>query len=109
MSIQNILNSLVTSGCKYDAYEPLLLERALPFLKEFDADVYIVCAGYDALASDELAQVSLLPENYESISRHIKRELGSKILFGLEGGYNLRDLPIAIERSLLPFLSKDRA
>lgn len=54
----NILNIPVPMGTTWETYEPYLTSQAIPFLKEFDADVLIVSAGYDALISDEISSVS---------------------------------------------------
>ena len=75
----------------------------MPFLKEFDPDLVIVSAGYDALASDELANVQLVPDDYRWISEILIKNFGATV-FGLEGGYNLRDLPLAVEQTLAPYL-----
>ena len=64
-SLNNICNVGVPYGCKWNAYEPLLEGRAIPFLREFEPDLLIVSAGYDALASDTLADVLIyLPIYY---------------------------------------------
>ena len=81
----------------------MLQERAVPFLKEFNPDLVIVSAGYDALASDELANVQLVPDDYRLIAEILRENFGATV-FGLEGGYNLRDLPLAVEQTLSPYL-----
>jgi acetoin utilization deacetylase AcuC-like enzyme len=35
------------------------VNESIQFLKEFNPDIVIVCAGYDALGSDEMAGVSI--------------------------------------------------
>eukprot|EP01035_Chromulina_nebulosa_P028590 gene28590-37775_t len=93
----NILNIPLKYGAKFDVYEKLLREKAIPFIKEFNPELVIICAGYDALSSDELSNILLKPDDYQSISEILKESFGSSILFGLEGGYNLRDLPLAMK------------
>lgn len=93
----------VPYGANWGVYAPLLKEKAVPFLKEFEPDLVIVSAGYDALASDELANVQLAPEDYRTIAEILNQNFGS-LVFGLEGGYNLRDLPLAVEQTLHPYL-----
>jgi len=66
-------------------------------------DLLIVCAGYDGLASDELASGGLQCQDYKTISEAIKSHFKGPVLFGLEGGYNLRDTPIAVAASIEPF------
>jgi acetoin utilization deacetylase AcuC-like enzyme len=76
-------------------------------------DVIIVCAGYDALASDELAGTSLTQSDYYQMTRLLLHRIQSlptprpKLMFGLEGGYQLREdcgpcgnFPDAVVRTL---------
>jgi len=61
----------------------------------WDPDLVIVCAGYDALDSDELASVNLNAKDYgtmtqallERVKQSSKANIG--LLLGLEGGYQL--------------------
>jgi acetoin utilization deacetylase AcuC-like enzyme len=48
--IGNIRNVPLPGGTKWDTYEPALVEKAIPFLKEFDPELVIVSAGYGALS-----------------------------------------------------------
>lgn len=72
--------------------------QALDFIcnqDEWIPDVIIVCGGYDALKSDELASVDLNAEDYgkmtEMLIRRMKHLGGEipKLMVGLEGGYQL--------------------
>ena len=84
--------------------------------------VVVVCAGYDALDSDELASVSLQARDYQRMTRQLLQHVdqvtqeasssssGSRpapvVLFGLEGGYQLSEsagggnLPQAVVETL---------
>lgn len=87
-----------TCGYK-DAFE----DRVLPFVcggddddddrEEWHPDLVIVCAGYDALDSDELASMSLTAVDYGTMTRLLRKRVGpdTKILVGLEGGYQLKE------------------
>jgi acetoin utilization deacetylase AcuC-like enzyme len=74
-----------------------LYEKALDFVcsSEWEPDVVIVCAGYDALDSDELASVSLNAQDFGRMTRRLSEHLGEAtskrpaLIFGLEGGYQL--------------------
>ena len=100
----NLLNVGIEAGSGKDVYLSALADTILPFLLHDDShspDLLIVCAGYDALASDPMANVSLQPEDFYEITRLIKDKTeGVPICLGLEGGYNLDDLPVAIEHTL---------
>lgn len=75
-----------------------LFEKALDFVckpGEWEPDLVIVCAGYDALDSDELASVSLNAQDFGRMTRRLSKHLGEAsskrpaLIFGLEGGYQL--------------------
>lgn len=73
-----------------------LFDKALDFVcreGEWIPDVIIICGGYDALKSDELASVDLNAEDYGKMTEKlIQRMVGfgtPKVMVGLEGGYQL--------------------
>ncbi len=75
-----------------------LREDALPFLldrPDGPPDLLLICAGYDALDSDPLAGMRLLPSDFAaSITAICDGEFGfpsNKVALGLEGGYNLEE------------------
>lgn len=84
----NVLNIPLPPGCTIKEYEPLFESKVIPFLEGFKPDLLLVSAGYDANHHDPLAMMSLQPPDYGVFTRYI---LGvtRRILFGLEGGYNL--------------------
>lgn len=103
---QNILNYPLPAQTTFDTYGPLFTNKVLPFLAEWKPELVIVCAGYDALASDDMASFQLQVADYRTMAEAIKSTFGSAVLFGLEGGYNLHDLPLAMRETILPFVSK---
>lgn len=74
-------------------YEQVYLEKALPFVRtvgEWEPDLVIVCSGYDALDSDELASVSLQATDYGRMTRLLRDHTqGAGLMLGMEGGYQL--------------------
>ncbi|CAB1098407.1 unnamed protein product [Ectocarpus sp. CCAP 1310/34] len=87
----------------WETYEPRF-EEAVKWLEEFEPDMVLVSAGYDALEADELATASLQPKDYERMGIRLKEVFGRKVAFGLEGGYNLQVTPVAIRATIEPFL-----
>lgn len=102
--VNNCLNVGVPADSTIEYYLQQLQEKALPFLNdpEFGAELLIVSAGYDALYSDPMANISLKPNDYGDIARIIRASFkaGLPMVFGLEGGYNLADLPLAVEKTV---------
>ncbi|MBD2387189.1 histone deacetylase family protein [Cylindrospermum sp. FACHB-282] len=87
----NLLNLPVPPGSDVALYQPLFEKKVVPFLAQFEADLLIVSAGYDANAADPLASINLQPEDYGLFTQYCLG-LTRKILFGLEGGYDFSTL-----------------
>ncbi|MEH1932183.1 MAG: histone deacetylase [Nostoc sp.] len=100
----NVLNLPVPPGSDIAVYQPLFENKVVPFLANFQADLLIVSAGYDANAADPLASINLQPEDYALFTDYCLG-ITRKILFGLEGGYDFDTLSqsvvATIERCLV--------
>jgi acetoin utilization deacetylase AcuC-like enzyme len=108
-------------------------DEVLPFVSSSSSwrpDLVIVCAGYDALDSDELANICLQAHDYNKMTKLLQAHLdgsmnganddGSEnktkvpIVFGLEGGYSLKNacpsgnMPDSVLQTLLA-LDDDRS
>jgi acetoin utilization deacetylase AcuC-like enzyme len=76
-----------------------VFENALQFCattEEWQPDLIIICAGYDALSNDELASVNLDAVDYGRMVHRLCQHLSEtcnkrkpKIMLGLEGGYKI--------------------
>jgi acetoin utilization deacetylase AcuC-like enzyme len=100
---QNVLNLPVSAGSTIADYEPLFQQKVIPFLSEFEPDLLIVSAGYDANAADPLAGVSLNPDDYRVFTEYCLG-LTHKIVFGLEGGYDYDALAQSVVSTISPCL-----
>ncbi|BBD69901.1 histone deacetylase superfamily protein [Nostoc commune NIES-4072] len=87
----NVLNLPVPPGSDIASYQPLFERQVVPFLANFQADLLIVSAGYDANAADPLASMNLQPKDYALFTDYCLG-ITRKILFGLEGGYDFGSL-----------------
>jgi len=102
----NLLNIPLPSYTTWSSgYGDAFVQSVIPFLRDFKPDLVIVCAGYDALSSDPLASMNLTPADFRTMTELLKSEFGSKIMWGLEGGYDVIEIPKAIRETILPFLS----
>jgi len=95
----NVLNIPIPAHQDFRVYADLLTTQVLPFLRHFAPQLLIISAGYDALASDPLAQMNLQPQDYGEMTR-ILQSLNCPLLFGLEGGYHLDSLAAAVVATL---------
>jgi histone deacetylase 6 len=69
----------------------------MPIAQEFDPDLVIVSAGFDAAAGDELGGCWVTPACYSHMTHMLMSLANGKVAVCLEGGYNLK----AISRSAL--------
>lgn len=101
---ENVLNLPMQAGSTLADYQPLFEQQVIPFLQKFQPDLLIVSAGYDANHSDPLSGVSLQPKDYGIFTKYCL-QVTSKILFGLEGGYDLPTLSQSVVATLQSCLS----
>lgn len=87
----NVLNLPMQAGSTLADYEPQFRNKIIPFFEDFKPDLLLVSAGYDANAADPLAGINLIPQDYGVFTQYCL-QLTPKILFGLEGGYDLSAL-----------------
>lgn len=87
----NVLNLPMKAGSTIADYAPLFEQKILPFFTDFQPDLLIVSAGYDANHDDPLAGISLRPSDYGKFTEYCL-QLTRRIVFGLEGGYDLNAL-----------------
>lgn len=64
----------------------------IPVAKEFNPDMIIVSAGFDAAVRDPLGGCCISPYGYSVMLRKLMDFAQGKILLALEGGYNLQSV-----------------
>ena len=93
------INIPLPAGTADKGYNHALDEVVFPMLKAFEPEILFVSAGYDGHFTDPLGGFSLSSNIYLRISRETKG-LAKKVVFALEGGYNLTALPHCVYASL---------
>jgi acetoin utilization deacetylase AcuC-like enzyme len=100
----NVLNLPIAPSSNGQVYQTLFIEQVIPFLTDFDPDLLIISAGYDANAADPLAGMCLQPADYGLFARYCL-QVSDRLLFGLEGGYDLTALAESVLETLAACLS----
>jgi acetoin utilization deacetylase AcuC-like enzyme len=73
----------------------------LPVLKEFDPELTIVSAGFDAHERDPLASMRVTTAGYAGVVRALCDAVGrERVAFVTEGGYNLEALADCLEAAM---------
>jgi acetoin utilization deacetylase AcuC-like enzyme len=68
----------------------------------FEPDLVVVSAGFDAHVEDPLAQLELTASAFTELAQRVS-QLAPRVAAVLEGGYNLRTLPLLVEAALTGF------
>ena len=98
------LNCPMAAGSGEEEYERAFSERILPCIDAFKPEFIIVSAGFDAHRDDPLGQIRLGTEFFGWMTLRVM-ELAAKhcdgrVLSVLEGGYDLRALPLCVNEHL---------
>lgn len=76
----------------------------MPIAQEFDPDLVVISAGFDAADGDELGGCFVTPQCYAHMTHMLMSLADGKVAVCLEGGYNLRAISnssVAVARTLM--------
>lgn len=102
----NVLNLPLPSGSSLQDYQVRFEDKILPFFRQFQPDLLLVSAGYDANYDDPLANLSLHPKDYGVLTDYAL-QLTHRTVFGLEGGYDYRALSESVAATIERCLQLD--
>jgi acetoin utilization deacetylase AcuC-like enzyme len=106
-----IINIPLQAGVGDDGFKIVYDKIILPSLARFKPDLIFVSAGYDAHWDDPLANLNLSLNGFDLISKKLidiaDKICSGKIVFFLEGGYNLQVLKYAVANALNRLLHLD--
>ena len=90
------LNVPISGGHGDASYEKIFADVIWPAAERFDPDLILISAGFDAHWMDPLASMQLTLEGYDHLARECikmaERYCGGRIVFVMEGGYDLQAL-----------------
>ncbi|EDP61486.1 histone deacetylase superfamily protein [alpha proteobacterium BAL199] len=94
--VGNILNVPLHPMAGSEEFRQAYSEVILPALVNFDPDLLMISAGFDAHVDDPLASIALVTEDFAWITRELlrvaDRVCDGKVVSCLEGGYDLQAL-----------------
>lgn len=92
----NMVNMPMPASTKGDVVRKMITETWLPRLREFQPELILISAGFDAHREDDLGQMGLIEDDYVWMTQRLKEVAnefaGGRIVSCLEGGYNLSAL-----------------
>ena len=96
----NILNIPLEPNISSQSFRALYEKEVFPALKSFSPDLLLISAGFDAHASDPLANINLLEEDFEWLTNRLcdlaNTVCGGRVVSTLEGGYDLDALAASV-------------
>lgn len=94
--VGNVVNVGLEPGAGSEAFRRAYTRHILPAVDAFAPDMLIISAGFDAHASDPLAHVRLVEDDYAWVTRELLalagRHCDGRVVSSLEGGYDLEAL-----------------
>ncbi|KAK1744890.1 histone deacetylase [Skeletonema marinoi] len=86
-----------------DEYLVVFEKLLMPIATEFDPDLVLVSAGFDA-AKGDMGDCNVTPECFSRLTRQLKTLAGGKVVCALEGGYVRSILCKCVESVVLALL-----
>ncbi|KAA1189153.1 histone deacetylase family protein [Pseudohalioglobus sediminis] len=107
-SAANITNVPLPAGCDGPAFRSAISEHWLPRLAQFQPQLVMISAGFDAHQADPLADFNLVDEDFAWVTRRLCEQADAsaegRIVSSLEGGYDLHALARCVEAHLKAML-----
>ncbi len=95
-AFDNVANAPLPTGADGEAFRRAWGEGLLPALADFDPDVVVISAGFDAHAADPLGGLQLTEDDFAWATREIaavaRSACDGRLVSVLEGGYDLAAL-----------------
>jgi acetoin utilization deacetylase AcuC-like enzyme len=105
---ETIVNIPLSAGSGDDEYLLAFDEVVEPVVEQFDPDLVLVSAGFDAHEEDPLAEMRVSADGFRELSRRCAA-LAPRVAAVLEGGYNIETLPRLVAAALAGFSEKTAA
>ncbi len=92
----NIVNAPLRAGDGGEQFKQAMESMILPRLREFEPDILIISAGFDAHTRDPLANLNLVEADYTWVTQKLMeiadQSAKGRVVSLLEGGYDLQGL-----------------
>jgi acetoin utilization deacetylase AcuC-like enzyme len=105
---ETTVNIPLSAGSGDDEYLLAFDEVVEPVVEQFDPDLVLVSAGFDAHEEDPLAEMRVSADGFRELSRRCAA-LAPRVAAVLEGGYNIETLPRLVAAALAGFSEKTAA
>jgi acetoin utilization deacetylase AcuC-like enzyme len=98
------VNVPLRAGSGDEEYLEAFTQTVEPVVAQFEPELVLVSAGFDAHADDPLASMRVTEDGFRELARRC-RALSDRVAAVLEGGYELETLPRLVDAALDGFTS----
>ncbi|XP_043829653.1 histone deacetylase 6 isoform X2 [Dromiciops gliroides] len=91
-------------GMRDGDYISSFLHVLLPISLEFQPQMVLVAAGFDAMLGDPKGEMAATPGGFAHLTHLLMSLAKGKLILSLEGGYNLRSLALGVSATLQTLL-----
>ncbi|WP_068115709.1 histone deacetylase family protein [Tropicimonas marinistellae] len=107
----NIMNVPLPPGAGGVAFRQAMERQILPALEDFQPELLLISAGFDAHADDPLAQLNFTEEDFAWVTTRLcelaERHCGGRVVSTLEGGYDLEALAACVAAHVTALMERD--
>lgn len=86
---EHIINVPIPAGTDGTGFRSLVTRYWLPALADFQPELLLISAGFDAHRGDTMAGLNLIEDDYAWVTKELTSFAGGRIVSVLEGGYAL--------------------
>jgi acetoin utilization deacetylase AcuC-like enzyme len=101
---RNMVNVPLAAGAGSREFREAVRDKWLPALDEFQPELVVFSAGFDAHAEDDMAMLRFTDDDYAWVTEQVKavadRHAGGRMVSMLEGGYALSALGRSVAQHL---------
>jgi len=103
----NVVNVPLANGSSGAAFREAVYHQWLPRLREFEPQLILVSAGFDAHQADDMAGLNLIDDDFKWVTLKIcevaEQSANGRVVSTLEGGYELHALARSVEAHIRAF------
>ena len=96
---ETTVNVPLSAGSGDDEYLEAFASVVEPAVEQFEPELVLVSAGFDAHAADPLGDMQVSEDGFRELARRC-RALSDRVAAVLEGGYDLETLPRLVDAAL---------
>ena len=109
IGVGNIFNAPLRSGSGTKEFQTAMKDKVFPALHEFQPELLLISAGFDAHRDDPLASLNFVEDDYAWVTRELlkiaEQYCQGRVVSVLEGGYQLEALGRSVATHVLEMLS----